>query len=107
MSGGSYDYAYFKVQETASEMRRRHPDSSLHLGFAAHLDKVAEAMRAVEWVDSFDSAPGDDVAAIRAVVSPADELVGITARAEVVRAGLDSAIKRANALAEEQERQVG
>lgn len=35
--------------------------------FAAHLRLVAEAMRCVEWVDSDDYGPGDEVEAIRAL----------------------------------------
>lgn len=68
MSGGSYDYAYAKVDEFANEVALTEnlarpgcrsglirPD--LRLRFIDHLRKVALAMRAIEWNDSGD---GDD-----------------------------------------------
>jgi hypothetical protein len=67
MSGGSYDYAYQRIADLAEEIRMRaegdHVD--LRAAFAAHLEKCAEAARAIEWVDSGDSGPGREVAPIR------------------------------------------
>jgi hypothetical protein len=94
VSGGSYDYAFRTVQDVASQIRSRHPDSPMHLAFAAHLELVAKAMHDVEWVDSCDYGRGDDVEAIRAVISPAAEVTAIAARAETIRAELESAIAR-------------
>ena len=62
MSGGAYDYAYWKVRHFAEEMRS---DSPLRKRFQRHLEKVADAMRAIEWVDSDDYAPGAEDGAIK------------------------------------------
>ena len=72
MSGGSMGYLYLKIEEIAfdlgrsSDLRRR--------AFATHLDKVAKALHDIEWVDSGDKGPGDDVEAIEAVITPEEEL---------------------------------
>ena len=78
MSGGSYDYAYSKVQDFANSMmlfeEMHGPDGEpiknpkidkLREQFREHLLKVAEAMRMIEWVDSGDCSPGDEHHAIR------------------------------------------
>lgn len=60
MSGGRYNYAYWKVEDFADELA---VDSELGCGkalrtrFAEHCQLVARAMRACEWNDSGD---GDD-----------------------------------------------
>lgn len=82
MSGGSYEYAYQKVQRFAEAMRsgedfdgdkREVPakNRTLRKMLAHHLDAVAEAMKAVEWTDSGDSGYEDEEAAIRAVIGTA------------------------------------
>lgn len=76
MSGGSYDYAYLIVEHFAERLESgrtidgRRTDSAnclARLGFAAHLRKVAEAMKAIEWVDSYDASSPEDINAIHAV----------------------------------------
>lgn len=57
MSGGAYNYAYCRVVEFAESMPLNTP---ARVRFKAHLLLVAEAMRAVEWVDSGDYGDGDD-----------------------------------------------
>lgn len=42
----------------------------LRAAFGRHLLLVADAMHAVEWVDSCDWGPGDEVEAIKAALSP-------------------------------------
>lgn len=76
MSGGSYEYAFETVLEFAEALEngetfearvtgaKNHHD---RVGFAAHLRKVAAAMRAIEWVDSGDSSHPEDTIAIHAV----------------------------------------
>lgn len=59
MSGGSYDYAYFKVQDFINEMETREMTPE-RKRFAVLLTLVRDAMRAVEWVDSGDYADGDE-----------------------------------------------
>lgn len=74
MSGSSYDYAYFRIGEVASDIRESaksvdDPDQkALRLRFANHLDLVSRAMHDIEWVDSCDYGPGDEVEAIRKVL---------------------------------------
>lgn len=62
MSGGSYDYVYQKVYDFADCLRIDsrgcgYALKELRAAFAAHCQKVAAAMRAIEWNDSGD---GDD-----------------------------------------------
>lgn len=68
MSGGSYDYLCYKIDEAANSIRSRHSGSPLHVAFAAHLDDVAKAMHDIEWVDSCDYAKGGDEESIRSVL---------------------------------------
>lgn len=66
MSGGSYDYAYARVENFAHELRAT--DNPLRRAFRSHLLLVAKAMHDIEWVDSCDYAPGDENEAIRAAL---------------------------------------
>jgi hypothetical protein len=58
MSGGSYDYAYAKLDEFASSLSLTGScdaaPPALRAAFREHCRKVAEAMRACEWNDSCD-----------------------------------------------------
>lgn len=76
MSGGSYGYAYDVVErfaealergETIEGVKTGEADCLVRLGFAAHLRKVAAAMKAIEWEDSNDCSPPHAVNAIHAV----------------------------------------
>lgn len=80
MSGGSYNYAFQHVERFADalEAGTTCPDyddgrptgcenNHDRIGFAAHLRKVAAAMKAIEWVDSGDSSHPEDTLAIHAV----------------------------------------
>jgi hypothetical protein len=72
MSGGSYDYAYEKINELAGRIQLK---SNLRRAFSEHLYKVAEACKAIEWVDSFDaSSPHDDDAIRKVLGDQADAL---------------------------------
>ena len=73
MSGGSLNYAYSQVESIAYDLLRR-GETNLHRAFAAHLMKCAKALHDVEWVFSCDYSPGDEVDAIRAVISRSDEV---------------------------------
>jgi len=91
MSGGSYDYAFSTINmfidaceetlarletgKTGSEWEEDFEPTALDLAsakerrrFLDHLRKVSEAMRAIEWVDSGDFGPGDEIAPIKMVV---------------------------------------
>lgn len=71
MSGGSYNYAYSKVREMVDEMCTMErdgysPKTPLRTAFRGLLERVGDAMKAVEWVDSGDCSEPHAEAAIRA-----------------------------------------
>ena len=66
MSGGSYDYVCYKVEEMADQLKN--DPSELRRAFAEHLFLVAKAMHDIEWVDSGDYGQDGDVNAINAVL---------------------------------------
>lgn len=66
MSGGAYDYLTFKVEEMSQNLKGMNSDPR-RASFQKLLHLVAEAMYAVEWVDSCDKSPGDEHEAIDAV----------------------------------------
>ncbi len=67
MSGGSLEYVYQRVAD-AADMVETKATTDLHREFAAHLELVAKALKALEWMLSDDTSPGDEVAAIEAVL---------------------------------------
>lgn len=73
MSGGSLNYVYQHVENAAAEIADR-ADRPEHRAFAEHLRKVAKALHDLEWVWSCDYGRGDELDAIRGVISPADTL---------------------------------
>lgn len=68
MSGGSYDYLCFKIDEAANRLTSYsdHSDTYHRQKFAELLKLVGKAMHDIEWVDSCDCGPGDEVEAIEA-----------------------------------------
>lgn len=94
MSGGSYDYAYMRVQDMAYSLRRKETEP-LRAAFAKHLELVAEAMRAIEWVDSGDYGGNQDEEAIRKVLGTGAELAAAVEMAERARDVLEETLKRA------------
>ncbi len=91
MSGGILDYCYSRVQDAAHTILSR-AGSPTHRAFAAHLLKVSEALRAMEWMLSCDTSPGSELDAIRAVLSEGAELEAATDRAREALADLQSAL---------------
>ena len=73
MSGGSLDYVYSRIDSTVFEIRRL-SQKPLHLAFAKHLEKVAEALHDLEWLLSGDYGDGDEEESIRQVVTKEVEL---------------------------------
>ncbi len=95
MSGGSYQYAYNRIEELADEIR---PTTPLRRAFKTHLRKVAAACHDIEWVDSSDCSLGDEDAAIRKCLGkdgPALVIAEAVAEAVRVRSELDAAIESA------------
>lgn len=69
VSGGSYDYLYCKVEDMADRIVEA-GDTPERKRFAEHLRRVANAMHAIEWVDSCDLGKGDENEAIANVFDP-------------------------------------
>lgn len=66
MSGGSWDYVYFRIDEAAIRlMESRDP---LRRALGKKMEKVSQAMHDIEWVDSCDSRPGSEIPAIKAAL---------------------------------------
>jgi hypothetical protein len=95
MSGGSYNYTYLHIEDMAANLRTT---TQLRKAFKTLLKKVAFACREIEWVDSSDTAPGDEDEPIRACLGKnADALVMAEVLAEARHAFVElaDAIKRA------------
>ena len=67
MSGGSLDYAFRRVEDAASEIRRQ-ATAPLHTTFADFLDRVAMAMHDLEWYFSGDCSEEQANESIRKVI---------------------------------------
>ena len=94
MSGGSYNYAYSRVEDMAYDPRIA-SGSPLRRAFSRHLLLVAKAMKAVEWMDSCDTSDCDDE--ICEVLGEHAELRELIAMAEETQAALTKAIDHAKA----------
>lgn len=103
MSGGSYDYAFGKIETLAEEIEvrtRARPTrmATLRLAFAAHLHLVAAAAHDIEWVDSGDYGAGDEEESIRKALGPGATDAELDVAIEQVKTTLDAlsaAIERA------------
>jgi hypothetical protein len=99
MSGGSYDYFYQKLDHVAGQVARSRAwgdDSRLALrkAFAAHLEKCAAALRAIEWNDSGDG-DSTEIAKIEACIGKGAELAQLIDDARSAKSELQAAIERA------------
>ncbi len=68
MSGGSYDYICYKIEDFAYEIRDQNSNPK-RAAFAQLLLLCAEAAHDIEWVDSADYGEGDENEAIDKVFS--------------------------------------
>lgn len=95
MSGGSYDYAQYKLEEIADRLRRNHPDSAPILALAAHFLALATVMHEIEWADSGDTSWNPELLAhVRGVVSPEAELDAARLLANAAHRELVAALER-------------
>jgi hypothetical protein len=81
MSGGSYEYACFSLNNNfIEEFERNLKGDPLRIAFLDHIRKVEKAMHDIEWVDSGDYSDGDEHEAIKACLAPTglDETVRTT-----------------------------
>lgn len=62
MSGGSWDYVYYKVEEAAERLQSEKCPHRRVLG--DRLKLYAKALHDIEWVDSGDKVRGDEMEAI-------------------------------------------
>ena len=65
MSGGSWDYAHRQFEDVATRLQSEKCPKRRALGNL--IDAIANAMHAIEWVDSGDCSPPHDDEAIAAV----------------------------------------
>ena len=91
MSGGSLDYACRRIDDLAGEIEQR-AETPQHRAFATHLRLVAKAAHDLEWMWSGDTSPGDEVAALNAVLRPGDTLAQAARDARVAATELATAI---------------
>jgi hypothetical protein len=90
MSGGSMDYLYSRVEDAYFRL-----DTPERRAFKAHLKKIAQALHAIEWVDSGDKGPGDETEAIRACLSDGAVLAQVADDARRAMAELQAELERA------------
>lgn len=63
MSGGSWDYVCFRIDEAAERLKRERCPYRRALGEKMLL--IGKAMHDIEWVDSCDYGPGEELEAIK------------------------------------------
>jgi hypothetical protein len=63
MSGGSWDYVYFKFEEVADRLAQE--KDPLRKALSKRVRLLAKTMQAIEWVDSCDWEPPSDSDAIK------------------------------------------
>ena len=68
MSGGKLRYVYQQVLDALDDNPKVWGVSILRREFSKHLRHVAEALKAVEWVESGDGSEAEEDAAIRKVL---------------------------------------
>lgn len=68
MSGGSYDYFCFKMEEFADSIRGQE-NNPRRAAFAQLCKLIAKAAHDIEWVDSCDYGKGDENKAIDEVMA--------------------------------------
>lgn len=64
MSGGSWGYLFQQVGDAATRLQEKGQRPE-RVAFGRHLELVAKALHAIEWVDSFDFGKGDEIEPIR------------------------------------------
>jgi hypothetical protein len=73
MSGGSMEYLYRRIEDAEFELNTHE-----RVAFKEHLNQVAKACKAIEWVDSGDNSEGSENEFIRACINTnKDELINL------------------------------
>lgn len=104
MSGGSWDYIYYKFDEVAERLVSDGRAERRALGRL--MLKIGKAMHDIEWVDSGDKGAGDEVAAIRDALGGTQaaalaELQEAVEMAKHIVGQLEGAIRRAQTVGDE------
>jgi hypothetical protein len=97
MSGGSYNYFCYKVEEFTDSLKCHTP---LREAFRVHMQLISDACHAIEWVDSCDYGEGDEEDAIRACLQDDAEIGAAIGMAVEAMQKLEAAINVAKALGE-------
>lgn len=92
MSGGSHSYRYREIEQEAYELSKS--NLTYRKAFAHHLELVAKAMHAIEWVDSGDCGPGDDKEAVLSCINPSLVFTTLIEEAVRIRDELSYMLKR-------------
>ena len=85
-------YASFNLREAINSMRKHTLERRT---FARHLEKVAEALYEVEWVDSGDKSDGDEMEAIMKCIGGGDILAVALEEAEAAVRELEERVRAA------------
>lgn len=100
MSGGSWDYLYSKLEDAANRLKADNCPHRRALGKKMQL--MAEDMHDIEWVDSCDYSPGDELKSIDTVLgwnnAPGLVLVEALELAKEQLKEFDKAIRKAEQL---------
>lgn len=92
MSGGSYDYLCYKMQEAARTLIRK-DQVAYRKAFGNLMMRCANAMHDIEWVDSSDMGQGDDEKSIMECIKFSDVLGVTVEESEIVAHELDRLIR--------------
>ncbi len=96
MSGGSWDYFCYKMEEVADRLcNEKQPERK---AFGKQMRLFAKAMHAIEWVDSSDSSPPEDTDAIKKALGKnacAMILSEVINEAKAIKGQLENYIKAA------------
>ena len=100
MSGGSYDYFFYKLEDIANQILVRLSDKQgeakyLRLALVEHIKLLATALQVIEYVDSGDYSEGLEIEPIKKVLNHnPSELDQVIIQAEIIKSELDEAISR-------------
>lgn len=95
MSGGSYDYLCWKMDDAATQLQRK-GQPAYRIAFGKLMKLCAKAMHDVEWVDSGDMGQGDDEISIMQCISHKDVLRVTVEEAKKIKEELEKLIEMSN-----------
>lgn len=94
MSGGSFDYLCYKMEDAARTLMGK-AQTPYRQAFGELMLRCAKAMHDIEWVDSSDMGDGDDLETIMKCISEKDVLRVTVKEAEKVITELEKLISQA------------